>query len=263
MQGLHGQRVLITGASSGIGAGMAKVLAGYGCDLVLHYNRNETGIKNTLQSVQDISDKTGARSQIVRCDFEDLDSLDAFFKEAWQVFDGLDALVNNAGIITKSLSLKDPVGKKFSKTLAVNLQAPYQLSCAFAQACLDAGKGGAIVNNSSIHGQASCEWFAAYAASKAALDAITKVQASEWGPQGVRVNVLAPGVVPVERTFDILNKSEMEQKWTSNMPVGRYGNVEEMGEATAYLLSEHAAWMTGSTITLDGGLLARGNYPKR
>lgn len=259
MKGLENKRVLITGASSGIGAGMARVLAGYGCRLVLHYNRNETGIVKTLAEVKEL----GAKAEVVHCDFRNLESLGEFFKQTWQVFDGLDALVNNAGIVTKSLSLKDPDGVKFADTLAVNLQAPYQLSCAFAQACQDAGQPGAIVNNSSIHGQATCEWFAAYAASKAALDAVTKVQAIEWGNLGVRVNVLAPGVVPVERTNDILLKPEMEKKWTEAMPAGRYGTTEEMGEATAYLLSDLSLWMSGSTITLDGGLIARGNYPLR
>lgn len=259
MKGLQGRRVFITGASSGIGAGMAKVLAGYGCKLVLHYNRNEKGIAQTLATVKEM----GGEAEIIRGDFEQLDQLDKLFEQAWQFFGGLDALVNNAGLITKTLSLKDPAGEKFSRTLAVNLQAPYQLSCAFAKACIEAKQVGAIVNNSSIHGQATCEWFAAYAASKAALDAVTKVQAIEWGKYGIRVNVLAPGVVPVERTFDILNKPEMEQKWTNAMPAGRYGTVEEMGEATAYLLSEHSSWMSGSILTLDGGLIARGNYPQR
>lgn len=259
MQGLENQRVLITGASSGIGAGMARVLAKYGCKLVLHYNRNEAGIVKTLADVKAL----GAQAEVIRCDFTHLGSLSSFFAEAWQVFSGLDALVNNAGIVTKSLSLKDPAGEKFAQTLAVNLQAPYQLSCAFAQACVDAQQGGVIINNSSIHGQATCEWFAAYAASKAALDAITKVHAVEWGKLGVRVNVLAPGVVPVERTDAILSKPDIAQKWMDTLPTGRYGTTEEMGEATAYLLSDFASWMTGATLTLDGGLVARGNYPAR
>lgn len=263
MKGLAGKRILITGASSGIGAGMARVLAAYGCDLVLHYNRNTSGVENTLQAVQKITQTTASQAQVLQCDFEQLGQLDAFFEQAWSEFDGLDGLVNNAGIVTKSLSLKDPSGAKFAKTLAVNLQAPYQLSCLFAQACIQAKQPGAIVNNSSIHGQATCEWFAAYAASKAALDAVTKVHALEWGQHGIRVNVLAPGVVPVERTEAILSKPEMEQKWVANMPLGRYGTVEEMGEATAYLLSDHAGWMSGTVLTLDGGLIARGNYPQR
>lgn len=259
MKGLKNKRILITGASSGIGAGMAEVLAKKGCRLVLHYNRNQEGIDATLDTVK----KMGADAEVLQCDFRNLDQLPGFFEQAWAVHQGLDGLVNNAGIVTKSTSRKDPMGQQFSETLAVNLQAPYQLSTAFANACIDAKQPGAIVNNSSIHGQATCEWFSAYAASKAGLDAITKVQAVEWGQFGIRVNVLAPGVVPVERTRKILSQSEMEKKWCDRMPAGRYGTTEEMGEATAYLLSDSTTWMTGSVLTMDGGLIARGNYPSR
>ncbi|QKI88702.1 SDR family NAD(P)-dependent oxidoreductase [Thiomicrorhabdus xiamenensis] len=259
MKGLAGKRVLITGASSGIGAGMARVLAGYGCKLVLHYCHNQSGIENTLADVEAF----GAEADVFRCDFTRLDTLEAFFEQAWDRFDGLDALVNNAGIVSKVTALKDPKGEQFNQTLAVNLQAPYQLSCCFAQKCIAAKQPGRIVNNSSIHGQQTCEWFSAYAASKAALDAVSKVQAVEWGQYGINVNVLAPGVVPVERTDRILSQEEMKQKWTGAMPVGRYGTTQEMGEATAYLLSDLTSWMSGSVLTLDGGLIARGNYPQR
>ncbi|QCU90637.1 SDR family NAD(P)-dependent oxidoreductase [Thiomicrorhabdus sediminis] len=259
MQGLKTKRILITGASSGIGAGMARVLAREGCRLVLHYNRNEAGVYQTLKQVQEL----GAEAQILKADFRQLNQLSLFFNQAWQIFDGLDGLVNNAGIVTKSTALKDADGSQFDDTLAVNLQAPYRLSAAFAQACIDSEQGGAIVNNSSIHGQASCEWFSAYAASKMGLDAITKVHAVEWGQYGIRVNGLAPGVVPVERTEHILNEPAMQQKWCERMPLGRYGKTDEMGEATAYLLSDASGWMTGSILTVDGGLIARGNYPQR
>ena len=259
MKGLKNKRILITGASSGIGAGMAKVLAREGCRLVLHYNRNLSGIEQTLEVVKALE----CEAEIIRCDFKQLADLNSFFDQAWSIFDGLDGLVNNAGIVTKSTSLKDPLGEKFAETLAVNLQAPYQLSSAFANACIKAKQPGTIVNNSSIHGQATCEWFSAYAASKMGLDAITKVQAVEWGQYGIRVNGLAPGVVPVERTDKILNEPSMAEKWCDRMPAGRYGTTEEMGEATAYLLSDATQWMTGSILTIDGGLIARGNYPVR
>ena len=259
MKGLAQKRVLITGASSGIGAGMARVLAREGCRLVLHYNRNQAGIEKTLAEVTEL----GAQAEILKCDFRELDSLENFFQKAWNTFDGLDGLVNNAGVVSKVTALKDATGEQFTETLKVNLHAPYQLSTAFAKACINNEQGGAIVNNSSIHGQATCEWFSAYAASKAALDAVSKVQAVEWGPYQIRVNVLAPGVVPVERTNAILSKPEVAAKWHERIPSGRYGTTEEMGEATAYLLSDATAWMTGSILTLDGGLIARGNYPNR
>lgn len=259
MKGLRNKRVLITGASSGIGAGMARVLAREGCRLVLHYNQNQTGIEQTLAEVTAL----GAQATIVQCDFRSLEKLPSFFDQAWSLFNGLDALVNNAGIVSKMTALNDPLGHQFLETMTVNLHAPYQLSTAFAQACIVAQQPGSIVNNSSIHGQATCEWFSAYAASKAALDAMSKVQAVEWGAHHIRVNVLAPGVVPVERTERILSEETMAKKWQDRIPAGRYGTTEEMGEATAYLLSDAAAWMTGSVLTLDGGLIARGNYPNR
>jgi glucose 1-dehydrogenase len=256
---LKNKRILITGASSGIGKGMARVLANAGCLLVLHYNSNNDGIKQTLESVL----KLGIEAEVLKCDFSNLEKVQDFFTNAWQIYDGLDGLVNNAGVITKSLSLEDFIATQFNKTLAVNLQAPYLLSVAFASNCKKIGQKGVVVNNSSVHGQASCEWFAAYAASKAGLDAMTKVHAVEWGKFGVRVNALSPGVVPVERTFDILHKPEMIEKWLGAISVGKYGTVEDMGMATAYLLSDATKWMTGSILTIDGGLISRGNYPYR
>lgn len=256
---LNGQRILITGASSGIGAGMASTLAAAGCRLVLHYNRNEIGIEKTYQAVSEL----GAEAKILQCDFKKIDTIPGFFDQAWQIFEGLDGLVNNAGIITKSLSLNDKAGQQFNDTIAVNLQTPYLLSTHFADACKRAKQKGVIVNNSSIHGQATCEWFAAYAASKAGLDAMMKVHAVEWGQYDIRVNSLAPGVVPVERTFDVLYQPAMEKKWVGAMPAGRYGTVEDMGMATAFLLSGASEWMTGSVLTMDGGLIARGHYPYR
>jgi glucose 1-dehydrogenase len=238
---------------------MAKVLAESGAKLVLHYCKNEQGIQKTMATVEEI----GAAVEVLQCDFRALETVQPFFQRAWEVFGGLDALVNNAGIVTKSLALKDLDGQKFQETIAVNLTAPYLLSTAFAQHCIDAKQPGAIVNNSSIHAQATCEWFSAYAASKAGMDAMTKAQAVEWGQNGIRVNVLAPGVVPVERTEAILNQPQMQEKWLKTMPMHRYGTPEEMGYATAYLLSDQAQWMTGSVLTLDGGLIARGNYPAR
>lgn len=256
---LAGKRVWITGSSSGIGAGMAKILAQQGCKLVLHYCHNEAGVQNTLRAVAAL----GADVEVVWGDFSDYTSLASVFEQAWSVFNGLDVLINNAGIVTKSTALKDDTGEAFNRTLAINLQAPYRLSTAFAQACIAAKQPGVIVNNSSIHGQQTCEWFSAYAASKAGLDAMMKVMAVEWGPKGIRVNSLAPGVVPVERTAKILAEPNMAQKWTQAMPLKRYGHVDDMGWATAFLISESAAWMTGSVLTVDGGLIARGGYPAR
>lgn len=255
---LSGKRFFITGASSGIGAGMAVKLAQMGANLVLHYHQNPEGIERTLSQLP-----KGVRVTCLQADYRDLEGLHDHFLEAWAAHGGLDGLVNNAGVVTKSLSLHDLHGEKFNHTLAVNLQAPYLLSTYFAEACFTEKKGGVIVNNSSIHGSDTCEWFAAYAASKAGLEAMAKAQAIEWAEHGVRVNNIAPGVVPVERTQAILSQPKVEAKWMANMPTQRYGTVEDIAEATAFLLSDASAWTTGTTLTVDGGMTARGHYPKR
>jgi NAD(P)-dependent dehydrogenase (short-subunit alcohol dehydrogenase family) len=256
---LAGKVYFVTGASSGIGAGIATYLAESGANLVLHYHQNPEGMERTLKAVEPF----GVKVVTVQQDYRQLDQVSEHFNLAWQAFGHLDGLVNNAGMVTKSLSLKDPNGDLFQQTLAVNLHAPYLLSTAFAQACIQAGQSGVIVNNSSIHGEATCEWFAAYAASKAGLEAIGKVQAVEWGEHQIRVNAVAPGVVPVERTESILLKPNVKAKWENKIPLGRYGLVEDIAQATAFLLSDASAWMTGQTLLVDGGMIARGNYPSR
>jgi len=256
---LKDKRIFITGASSGIGAGMALHLAEAGAKLVLHYHQNDEGIAQVVQQVEAL----GADCATFQCDYRQLEQVASHFECAWQAYGGLDGLVNNAGVVTKSLSLKDPSAKLFNETLAVNLQAPYLLSTAFAKACIHQKKSGVIVNNTSIHGEATCEWFAAYAASKQGLEALGKVHAIEWGKQGIRVNAIAPGVVPVERTFDVLNQPKMEAKWVNKIPLGRYGKVQDIAEATSFLLSDASSWMTGQNMVVDGGMIARGNYPSR
>lgn len=256
---LAGKRILITGTSSGIGAGMARYLAQQGCKLVLHYARNPAGMKKTEQTVASITNEWVT----LRCDFRQPDTIHPFFDQAWQAFDGLDGLVNNAGIVPKTLMTDDTDGKVFNETLAVNLQAPYLLSVAFAKRHIANQTSGNIVQNTSIHGQATCEYFSAYGASKAALDNAMRVMASEWGAFGIRVNSLAPGVVPVERTETLLSQPDMMADWHRLIPLQRFGTTEEMAQATAFLLSNASQWMTGSVLTIDGGMIARGNYIKR
>lgn len=259
MNNLKGKCYFITGASSGIGAGIARILAREGADLVLHYNKNEQGIETTRSACK----AAGVRTHIIQWDFRELSGLKNIFAQAWEAFEGLDGLVNNAGIVPKLTSLKDPDGVTFNETLAVNLQAPYQLSNYFAQHAIEAKQNGVIINNTSIHGQQSCEWFSAYGAAKAALDQITKVQAIEWGQYGIRVLAIAPGVVPVERTQHILEQDNVKTQWLKRTPLGRYGTPEDIAEAVTFMLSDKASWMTGSIMTVDGGLIARGDYPFR
>jgi glucose 1-dehydrogenase len=122
-------------------------------------------------------------------------------------------------------------------------------------------EGGVIVMVSSIHGARSVEYMSAYAASKAALDSLTRGLALEYAPDRIRVNGIAPGVVPVERTADAFANSEVVDMWRKHLPVDRVGSVEEVAEATLTLLTN--AWITGTIHTIDGGMSCRMNMPNR
>jgi glucose 1-dehydrogenase len=121
--------------------------------------------------------------------------------------------------------------------------------------------GGVIINVSSIHGEKSNEYMGAYAASKAALDSLTRTMAIEFAPHNVRVNAIAPGVVPVERTAQAFQDPAIRGAWEERIPLGRVGTVEQVAQACIPLIENE--WITGSILQIDGGMMARANMPVR
>jgi glucose 1-dehydrogenase len=254
---LAGKRALVTGSSGGIGAAIAKRLALEGADVMVHYNTRRDGAIATRQS---IVDDGGTCSGILKCDFRSPAAITKLFSlvdEIWQ--DGLDILINNAGIVTKLASDDDTDDlSAWHETMQVNLHAPLQLSRLAHKRMLK--EGGVIVNVSSIHGEQSVEWMTAYAASKAALDSLTKSLALEYAPD-VRVNAIAPGVVPVERTAAAFENQNVVDMWQPHLPTQNFGTVEQVAEATIPLCTNE--WITGTIWKVDGGMLARANMPFR
>jgi glucose 1-dehydrogenase len=237
---------------------------------------------------------------MVRADFRHPSAVDGMFravidgisKDENGVNDGdgrqrlrrrLDVLVNNAGIVTK-LAMEDDDDEcltSYHETMAVNLHAPLRLmrlahrhmreSSSVITATTtttttttrrkSGGGGGVIINNTSVHGTRSVEYMTSYAASKAALESLTRGLAIEYAPDGVRVNAIAPGVVPVERTASIFADTSVVDMWAPCIPLGRLGTVEDVAHATLLLVTSE--WMTGTVLTLDGGMMARANMPIR
>ena len=264
---LEGKRALVTGSSGGIGAGIALALAAQGASVLVHYNSRYEGAKHTCAAIEKHNEEGGRGSceGIIKCDFRSPKAIDEMMdyigNNCW---DGqpLDVLVNNAGLITKLASYDDDgLLSSWHETMAVNLHAPLQLSRLVHRRMKESKQGGVIINVSSIHGSRSVEWMTAYAASKAALDSLTRGLALEYAPDGVRVNAIAPGIVPVERTAEVLRTKEAQDMWTPHLPVGRMGSVEEIGEATVQLCTNE--WMTGTILSIDGGMMARANMPFR
>ncbi|MBF0587489.1 MAG: SDR family oxidoreductase [Magnetococcales bacterium] len=253
---LTGKRILITGASRGIGAGIATALAACGARLVLHYHQNDRKMAQHLEPIR----QNGTEAVTLRCDFRDETALTPFYQKAEQAFGGLDMLVNNAGIVPKKHLLKSPTAL-WRETMAINLDAPFILSNHFAKARRTADNPGMVLHISSIHGTVTSERFGLYAATKAGLNRLAQAQAIEWAEWGIRVNVIAPGVTVVSRNRQRLESTR--KTWQGHLPMGRYGAVEDVAHLALFLLSSQSAWITGQIHTLDGGLTARGHYPAR
>jgi len=269
---LQGKTALITGSSGGIGKAIAKTFAAAGCDVIIHFNKRRDGAISTYKEINDKKTISGKCLGIIQCDFNHPTKIQEMFQTITQDIlqdSRLDILVNNAGIVTKlAVEDDDEHLSTWHETMAVNLHAPLQLMKLFhahmkspSSTTNGSKKSGVIINNSSIHGERSVEWMSQYAASKAALDSLTRSLACEYASDGIRVNSIAPGVVPVERTAQYFSQQQNVDLWTPHLPLGRLGNVQDISEACLLLATNE--WMSGTILTVDGAMMARANMPMR
>jgi glucose 1-dehydrogenase len=265
---LQGKRVVVTGSSGGIGKGIALALAQEGADVLVHYCTRAEGAAQTARAIT--HDTPGTVAGVFGCDFRDPAAIQKLFANdldgIWP--EGFDVLVNNAGIVTK-MALEDDNDDTLSawhETLQVNLHAPRLLSHLALprmrkRANSKTGGGGVILNVSSIHGEKSNEYMGAYAVSKSALDALTRAMALEYAVYNIRVNAIAPGVVPVERTAAAFADKAVADPWLKKIPLHRLGTVEQVAAACLPLITNE--WLTGVIWQIDGGMMARSNMPER
>ena len=245
--------VLITGASGGIGAGMARLFAQQGASVAVHYRTRKAGASTVVDEIR----TAGGRAEKFYADLRSETAINRLVSEVVASFGKIDCLINNAGTVLKSY-LDDTSADLWDDTLNINLRAPHLLSRAVLPHLHD---GGSVIHNTSIHAKNSVPNFGVYAASKAGLESLAKVQALEWAARGIRVNCIAPGVVPVERTMEALQA--VRDDWMPHIPSGRYGDVEDIAEMALWLASERAAWVTGQSFVVDGGMTARIDMPRR
>jgi NAD(P)-dependent dehydrogenase (short-subunit alcohol dehydrogenase family) len=245
---LDGRVAIVTGASSGLGEGFARALAGAGASVVAAARR--------LDRLEELAAEVPGVVPVV-CDVADERSTEALAAEALGRFGRIDVLVNNAGTSVEAAAEDEPVDD-FRRVLDVNVGGMFALSQQVGRAMLAAGTG-SIVNIASIFGLVASAPVqqASYCASKSAVVGLTRELAVQWAARGVRVNALAPGWFPSELTTPLFENEQSMAWMRRNTPLRRAGQPGELDGALLLLASDAGSYITGQVITVDGGWTAR------
>jgi NAD(P)-dependent dehydrogenase (short-subunit alcohol dehydrogenase family) len=240
----------VTGAGGGLGRAICAALVANGAAVALAGRR----IAPLEALAEELSEAGGTTVLPLQLDVRDRDDVDGRVAEAEQTLGGLDLLVNAAAIDTGWARVGDMSPEIWHDTIAINLNGTFHV-CRAALPSLIAASGGTIVNITSVAGHRAWPLDAAYNASKAGVELLTRTLAVEYAKDGVRANCLAPGVIDGGLTDTVTDAGEREEL-TAMHPVGRMGKVEEVAEAVVWLSSDAASFTTGSTLGVDGGFLA-------
>ncbi|MFJ8979754.1 SDR family NAD(P)-dependent oxidoreductase [Streptomyces sp. NPDC102282] len=242
----HGYAALLTGAGQGIGAATARRLASEGA-AVLVTDLDAGRAARTAAGIRE----AGGTAESLACDVGDRDAVDAAVAHAADAFGRLDVLVNNAYANHDDAALfEDEDDASWEHTLDITLSGPYRCSRAALPHLVKSGRG-AIVTIGSVNGEQDFGGHA-YSAAKAGLASLTRTLAGHAGPRGVRVNLVAPGTI---RTDAWAGRDAALERASALYPLGRIGEPEDIASAVAFLASRDAAWITGTTLRVDGGLL--------
>lgn len=266
--GLEGKVAVVTGAGRmrSIGRPIAVELARAGCDIVLtgtgrapeRYPDDEQAVGwRDIESVADEVRALGRRAIAVVSNVADAASVDALVARTLDELGRVDIVVNNAGAARGGDRV--PVVELdidvWRNVIDVNLHGSFLMSRAFGRALIDQGRGGSIVNISSIGGKMMAARTAAYAASKAGIHALTCAMASEMGEHRVRVNAVCPGIIDTYRMDDVGRGERWEQLLAASVPLGRAGSGEDIANMVVFLCSDQGSWITGQLYTVDGGMI--------
>ena len=246
---MKGKRVLVTGAGTGIGRGIALEFARQGAALAVHYSQSSAGAEAVVKEIL----AAGGKAAAFKADFREVTPLQAMAREAVRFLGGLDVLVNSAGITMNRVFAQTTV-EQFDTLYAVNVRAPYFLTQALL-AELEQSRG-VIVNISSIHAYEGFTEHSVYAGTRGAIVAFTRQLAIELAPRGVRVAGLAPGAVPVESHFKSTPGVDMAkaiQEFGKEIPAGFAGTPRDIGNVAVFLASDAARYIVGQTLVVDGG----------
>lgn len=241
---------LVTGAESGIGAACAVALAAAGADVAAVYHADEEGAQRTLAAVR----HHGRMGAVIRMDVRQEEDVERAFDEARAALGGPDILVNAAGVNMSSVEVADMSAEEWRLRIDTDLTGCF-LTCRRFVADLRAAKfGGAVINISSIHATAMRAGGAAYDAAKGGLGNLTRTLALETAADRITVNAIAPGMILTPMNQRALDDANYRHQLEANIPMKRAGKPEEVAGVAVFLASSAGAYITGATVTIDGGL---------
>ncbi len=260
MKGLTNKKVLVTGGTSGIGQAIAVRFAAEGAHVAINYRRHEEDASETDAMVHQALDQCicavkehGVNHILVQADLSKEDQVRRMVQDVIEQLGGLDILINNAGIQIPAESHEMAVAD-FDRVLAVNLRGAFVAAQSAIRHFLDEAKPGVIINVSSVHQIIPKPRFLSYSVSKGGMQNLTRTLALEYAGRGIRVNGIGPGatITPINRAW--VDDPEKAKEVLQHIPLARAGTAEEMAAVTAFLASDDAAYITGQTLFVDGGL---------
>jgi 3-oxoacyl-[acyl-carrier protein] reductase len=245
---LSGKVAVVTGASKGIGAGIAKELAAQGASVVVNYASSKEGAEKVVAEI--VTD--GGKAMAVGGSVSKAAEVDALFAETKKVYGKVDILVNNAGVY-EFAPLEAVTEESIDKMFSINVTG--LLLATKAGVALFPGEGGVVINIGSVASDQTPPMSVVYSGTKGAVDAITRVLAKELGPKKIRVNAVNPGPVVTEGFKSSgVEGSDFETQMLQGTPLGRLGKPEDVATVVAFLASDDAGWITGSLIQTAGGM---------
>ena len=247
MKLLEGKTAIITGASRGIGRGIAEVFARHGANVAFTYSASA----ESAQALEKELNQAGAKAKGYQSDAADFAQAETFVNQVLADFGNIDILINNAGI-TKDNLLMRMSEEDFDKVIEVNLKSVFNMTKAIQKTFLK-NRAGSIINMSSVVGVKGNAGQANYAASKAGVIGFTKSVALELGSRNIRCNAIAPGFIETEMTAKL--NPDVVQGWRESIPLKRGGTTQDVANACLFLASDMSAYVTGQVLNVDGGML--------
>ncbi|HLC60687.1 MAG TPA: 3-oxoacyl-ACP reductase family protein [Candidatus Nanoarchaeia archaeon] len=252
MKKLEGKVAIVTGSDRGIGRGIALSLAKEGCRIVVNSHKNVREGNGVVSEVKNL----GSDAIFVVADVSNERHVRNLVEKAIKKFGKLDILVNNAGILVMGtiLTLTE---KDWNRQLDVNLKGVFLCTKYAVQQMVKRGKGGRVINISSIAGLVGFPGISAYCASKGGVTELTREAALDFAQYGVTVNAINPGVIQTDMTKKMIEDAATKKNFLENTPVGRVGKPEDIGNAALFLALDESSFITGHNLVVDGGWTAK------